>query len=50
MKVGKPMSKRTSSRMRHKIGKKSAEKQRKDRKAAKNVRPFPSTCSFLSSC
>lgn len=36
MKVGKPTSKRQSTRLRHNIKKKSAEKQRKDRKAAKN--------------
>ncbi|KAM0723013.1 hypothetical protein Q7P37_001211 [Cladosporium fusiforme] len=36
MKVGKPTSKRVSTRLRSNIKKKSAEKQRKDRKAAKN--------------
>ncbi|GAB7350933.1 hypothetical protein MBLNU459_g1442t1 [Dothideomycetes sp. NU459] len=36
MKVGKPTSKRGTVRMRHKIEKASASKQRKDRKAAKN--------------
>ncbi|GAB7343153.1 hypothetical protein MBLNU457_1228t1 [Dothideomycetes sp. NU457] len=36
MKVGKPQSKRVSSRLRHKIQKKSNEKQRKDRKKEKN--------------
>jgi nuclear GTP-binding protein len=35
MKVGKPTSKRVSTRLHHNIKKKSAEKQRKDRKAAK---------------
>lgn len=35
MKVGKPVSKRVSTRLHHNIKKKSAEKQRKDRKAAK---------------
>jgi hypothetical protein len=37
-KVGKPISKRTSTRLRNSIQKKSAEKQRKLRKQAKNVR------------
>lgn len=36
-KVGKPISKRTSTRLRNSIQKKSAEKQRKLRKQAKNV-------------
>ncbi|KAF2153071.1 nucleolar GTP-binding protein-like protein 2 [Myriangium duriaei CBS 260.36] len=36
MKVGKPKSKRTPVRLRHKIQKASANKQRKDRKDAKN--------------
>ena len=37
MKVGKPISKRGTTRMRHKIIKASAAKQRKDRKLEKKV-------------
>lgn len=41
MKVGKPKSKRVSTRLRHKIEKASTAKQRKERKLAKKV------CSFV---
>jgi hypothetical protein len=50
MKVGKPISKRTSTRLRNKIQKGSNEKQRKLRKAAKNVSlSHPSTIFHYSS-